>query len=330
MAKPVKMKSIERKIYFYKVTCACDGKSASLDSILDAFIKKLGNNNTNLIGRGLAIPYFDKYHFLDVKQHKTDKNVYRGQFYSLRSTDFPYLFNILDGNRQEITSNEDDTLMEQTHFYCYINKNLIVSEFNFHGARIERMGAYLSTIMQSLYPSKRFSIEILPIIIPDYYKKIINCKSISKIQFKVAEPGLKLLKEQGIINAYDIAAGNIEKGMPYYVDVEISGGKRGAEVPVNNTKAFLRKVIKAIKRAQQIEEGEDAIFRKAKMRGYDAEEYKTIPYDLLDEKLVRVAWVEKISPKTKYVDSNKMFSAISQAYKEKYDLALRYMGDDAE
>ena len=43
------------------------------------------------------------------------------------------------------------------------------------------------------------------------------------------------------------------------------------------------------------------------------------------EKLVQNEWVEKISNRSKYVDSNKMFAAILKAYLEPKDIALKYM-----
>lgn len=329
MAKHPKPMLVERKIYFYKFTCLCNGENALINEVFDAYIQKSDKDSSNLIKRGLAVPYFEKYHYLDMRAHKKDQDVYRGWFYSLRSSDFPYLFNILNGSRQEIASNEDDTLMEQTHFYCYVKQGLIVSEFNFHGARIEHLGRYLSTIMQDVYPSKMYDIEILPIVIPDYYKKIVNCKSISKLQFKVARPGLQLLKEQGIINAYDIASGNFEPNEPFYVDIEISGGKRGGNIPVSDVKSFLSKIVSAIKKSEEIDfvskNRSNPIFTKAKMRGYDTDEFRVIPYDLLDEKLLQVAKVEKVSPKTKYVNSDQMFVAIQDAFREKSDIAMQYM-----
>lgn len=331
MAKPPKVKTVERKIYFYKFTCEVNGTKASITDVFDEYIKKSNKDSSKLIERGLAIPYFEKYHYLDLRKHKSDNNFYRGWFYSLRNSDFPYLFNVLNGNRQEITSNEDDTLMEQTHFCCYIQQGLIVSEFNFHGARIEHLGRYLSSVMHDVFPSKLYTIEILPIIIPDYYKKIVNCKSISKIQFKVAQPGLALLKEKGVIDAYDIASGNFALNEPFYVDIEISGGKRGGDVPVKNVKGFLSKIVEVIKKSEEIElaaaDKDAPIFKKAKMRGYDADEYRVVPYDLLDEKLLQVVKVETISAKTKYVNSDQMFSAIQGAYREKGNTALKYMKD---
>ena len=84
-----------------------------------------------------------------------------------------------------------------------------------------------------------------------------------------------------------------------------------------------------IKKSKEIEleakDGSSPIFSKAKLRGLDSDAGKVIPYDLLDEKLVQNEWVEKISNRSKYVDSNKMFEAILKAYREQKDTALRYM-----
>ena len=321
--------STEGKVYYYKVICKCDEADEPLSNLFDAYLKLYDNNGSNLEDRGLAVPYYDKFHFLEVFQHEYDKNIYQGKFYSLRSTDFPYLFNLLNGNRQEISAGDDDTLMEQTHFCCIVSKNLCVSEFNFHGARIEKLANYLVNIMGQIYPSKNYEVSIDPIIMPDYYTRIANCHSLSKLQFKVAKPGLKMLKDFGIINGYDILADEVDAGTDFYIDIEISGGGKGSHVPVSNLPAFLQKIINMIKKSKEVEleaeDGSDPIFSKAKLRGLDADAGKIIPYDLLDEKLVQTEWVEKVSNRSKYVDSDKMFAAILKAYREQKDTALKYM-----
>lgn len=324
-----KNKSIERKVYYYKVLCKCDGTDIPISSILEHYIRLYDNNGNDLESRGLAIPFYEKYHFLEVAQHEYDKEIYQGKFYSLRSTDFPYLFNLLNGNRQEIAAGDDDTLMEQTHFCCIVSQGLIVSEYNFHGARIERLANYLIDIMRRTMPSKNYEVSIDPIIMPDYYNRIANCRSISKLQFKVAKPGLKMLKDYGIINGYDILKDGVNAGDDFYVDIEISGGGRGSHVPISNISNFLQNIISMIKKAKEDEataqDGSHPIFSKAKLRGLDADAGKIIPYDLLDEKLVQTEWVEKVSNRSKYVDSEKMFAALTKAYLEQKDVALQYM-----
>ena len=327
--KESKNRSVERKVYYYKVTCKCDGTDEPLNKLFDAYIKLYDNNGNNLEARGLAIPFYDKFHFLEVFQHEYDKDIYQGKFYSLRSTDFPYLFNLLNGNRQEIPASDDDTLMEQTHFCYIVDKNLLVSEYNFHGARIERVANYLVGIMEQLQPSKSYVVSIDPIIMPDYYTRIANCRSLSKLQFKVARPGLKMLKDFGIINGYDILSDEVDAGTDFYIDIEVSGGGKGSHVPVSNLPAFLQKIIRMIKSSKEIEakseDGSAPIFSKAKLRGLDLDAGKTIPYDLLDEKLVQNEWVEKVSNRSKYVDSGKMFTAILKAYRDQKETALKYM-----
>lgn len=133
----------------------------------------------------------------------------------------------------------------------------------------------------------------------------------------------------GIINGYDILKDGANAGADFYVDIEISGGGRGAHVPISNIHDFLQNIIKMIKKAKEDEataqDGSHPIFNKAKLRGLDADAGKTIPYDLLDEKLVQTEWVEKVSNRSKYVDSKKMFAALTKAYREQKDVALKYM-----
>ncbi len=323
-----KVAKVSRKIYFYKVVSYLNGEEISLKKIFDIYIKQLGNNYSNLEQRNLAIPHYDKYHFLEVEKHSTDSNIYKGKFYSLRLSDFPYLFNMQDGSRQEISSQDSDTLMEQTHFYCFTNKRLIVSEYNFFGARIEQLATYLKKVMVSLRPSETLEISINPIVIPEYFKKILNCTSISKFQFKVGAPGLKLLKDRKIIDFTDIAKDNIVPQSEFYVDIEISGGNR-KPLKIQNTKNILKRIVDAIRKANDIDrsnpDGNNNIFRKAKVRAYNPDEGKILPYDLLDEKLVHNCYVEKVSNKTKYVNSEIMFDKIMEAYRLKKDDALAYM-----
>ncbi|MCL2772152.1 MAG: hypothetical protein FWD71_02280 [Oscillospiraceae bacterium] len=65
-------------------------------------------------------------------------------------------------------------------------------------------------------------------------------------------------------------------------------------------------MVKNANEANNVKENkENPIFNIAKMRGYDIDEGKIIPYDLLDEKLLHTVWVEKISSRTKYVNPDK-------------------------
>ena len=327
--KPPKIKAIQRKIYFYKATCFLNDAEIKLNEVFNAYIKLLNNDFHDLESRGLATAHFEKYHILDIEKHPLDTDTYKGKFYSLRSTDFPYLFNMQNGDRHEISNNDEDTLMEQTHFYCFTNQRLIASEYNFHGARIERLANHLMRIMSDNYPSKKYDISIQPIVIPEYFEKIANCSSVSKVQFKVAHPGLEILAKHNIIGATDVMKYNIDETSEYYLDIELSGGGRGKQLPLKNTNGFLANIINAIKESNKISEhkpdDKNPVFRKAKLNAYSAEEYKTIPYDLLDEKLVHTGWVDKQSNKSKYVDSDKMFTEILSAYQNQRDEALKYM-----
>ena len=327
--KEMKNSLVERRVYFYKVDCACNGNRIPINNLFDKYIDTYNGICNNIKGSGLVISFYDKFHFLEIVHHQSDNDIYQGRFYSLRSNDFPYLFNLLNGNRQEISAEDDDTLMEQTHFCCIVSKKLIVSEYNFHGARIERLANYLENVMKKIEPSNDYSVNIDPIIIPDYYSRIVNCQSLSKLQFKVANPGLKILKNFGIINGYDVLVDNLDSNTDFYVDIEISGGRKGTHLQFCNISAFLQKLVNMIKIARDTEkdaeDGSSPLFKKARLRGFDTVAGKIIPYDLLDEKLVHTECVAKISDRSKYVDSDDMFSALDRAYQEQRDKALSYM-----
>jgi len=64
-----KKRSVERKIFFYKVTCIVDGKECKINDAFDGYINLLNSNYENLEARNLAIPHFEKFHFLDVFKH---------------------------------------------------------------------------------------------------------------------------------------------------------------------------------------------------------------------------------------------------------------------
>ena len=109
----------------------------------------------------------------------------------------------------------------------------------------------------------------------------------------------------------------------------MSGGGRGKTLPIKETKSFLSKIVSAIKKGNEYDLGksddEGTAFRKAKLKAYNPNEFKLIPYDLLDEKLVHTCYVEKISNKSKYINSDKMYDEIMTAYRNQKDAALRYM-----
>lgn len=46
--KAPKNKSVERKVYYYKVTCKCEGADEPINSLFDAYIKLYDNNGNNL------------------------------------------------------------------------------------------------------------------------------------------------------------------------------------------------------------------------------------------------------------------------------------------
>ena len=46
--KEPKNKSVERKVYYYKVACKCDGTDEPINNLFDSYIKLYDNNGNNL------------------------------------------------------------------------------------------------------------------------------------------------------------------------------------------------------------------------------------------------------------------------------------------
>lgn len=76
--KTIKKRSVERKIFFYKITCNVDGKECKINEIFDSYIELLDSNYENLEARNLAVPYFEKCCFLDISKHPYGKDVHNG------------------------------------------------------------------------------------------------------------------------------------------------------------------------------------------------------------------------------------------------------------
>lgn len=71
--KELRIKSLERKVYYYKVSCKCDGIIEPISNLFDRYIQLYNNDGNDLEERGLVVPFYDKYHFLEISQHEYDK-----------------------------------------------------------------------------------------------------------------------------------------------------------------------------------------------------------------------------------------------------------------
>ena len=313
-----KQKSIMRKLYFYKVICNTKSGDAGLSTILEEYARLHNQDNSNLIERNLAIPIReDKLCFLEL-EHTYGNRIFKGKLHNLRRENFPRVLNTSNGESRKITSKQDDVLLEQTHFIYIPDANIIVGEYNHYGIIIEYLSTYLNKVME-YYDICSHDIHISHIFIPDYFEELARCSSIKKLQFKAPIAGLKLLKDHGIINTYDLLEGSINDASEVTFNLEITADRIGA-IALHDSKKVLGNIINCFRSNKN----ESKCIKKATVVAYNEIVGKNVMYDLLNEKLMQECLVDKITGE-KYVDSKDMYAKLITAYNQKKNTALQYI-----
>lgn len=315
-------KTIDRKIYFYRFLGFDNDIPMNTSEAFHEYYTLLNNDYNNLKERGLIMQAKDMAFFLDI--YKVHKDSMECVFYKLRESDFPYLFNLRNGKKSEISNSENDTLMEQTHFIVYPNINLIVCEFNGNGARIEKLRYYLPKVLNKI--NLGFSIDVL--IMPDVYSKLANAESINSFTFRVGHMGLRSLKKYMNLTLFDDLDNTFSETEPIQIEVTVSGSKK--PLKFNNQKRFTKNIINMIKSLKKDETISQENLSKARFKAKEAIEDKLLPLDLLDEKLLNEVKVQKISPSSKYVDSEEMFRLIAESYNNQTTTALKLISNFGE
>ena len=188
--------TIQRKIFFYRFKFNPIDNYININTLLEQYLNKLklykqNNKFHNLKNSSILIKDSHdrtKSSFIDIT-YMDDKKV-RGIICSLRDSAFPYLFNILNGDKKGIEASIDDNLLETTHFIIYLNEEIIVSEYNYYGIRIEKL-KYL--LRDALNIQKDF-LDIYPILNSLNNKELIENGIVKNIDLSFSYPGLNYLK----------------------------------------------------------------------------------------------------------------------------------------
>lgn len=321
------MAYVEKKIYLYNFTT-----SLSLTGIFDAYNTKLNHDLSRLLERRLIFssPVDNYNYFLDIIDKvpvKTLDNTkaskvnyyYKCILYKLRDKELPYIFNIQTGNKNLINITPKDTIMEQTHFLAFPEINLLVSEYNNNGARIEK----LRSIIDYALDLKSLDFSIDPILKTDNYKQVLASKGIKSLTVKTGHAGIKSLNEVIGLNILDDLNNEYDELTTLELEITISGTPR-KKLSIANLEKRLDSITKVAKNLlgdknnDKIKKGN---ISKLKAKIYD--DNNLVPIDLLEEKLVYIPQVAKVNDRSKYLDSDDMFSKLFEAYNISEDLVDR-------
>lgn len=322
------MDLVTRKVFCYNVH-----SNKSLEDILKTYQQKLGNDYTQLERRGLI--YFsekDRYkYFLDIDMVEAknssslcgvfDKSVYNCILYKLRESDFPYLFDLVTGDKDKINAKLSQALMEQTHFIVIPELNIIVSEFNYQGPKISK---FIDVIRNSLGLSYADGLSITSIFNNKTIEKIRNLKGIKSMTFKAGHQGIRTLSSKMEIGGLDAILGTYSNCEDLEFEITIKGKGRSKQVKQlnDNDEHFLKKALEKlfdfIDRSKVDNINSD--ISKAKVIEFEGE--SNYPIDLLEEHLVQEVTACKLDDRFKYIDSKDMFNQLFKIYNEnKFELS---------
>jgi len=298
----------ERKICFYDVTCKCDQREVSLENLFDKHNEILGENYKDLIQRNLAIPFDDnRFYFLD-KSERNNSHIYAGKFFNLKINDIPSMFNLSKGERKEIGLLEDDTLFDQAHFCYFSDRKMLVSEWDIRGANITRLSFYLSSFMHKI-DGRVYHINMIPVLHPDIYGRMNSLNKITKIEVSASNPGIKYLTARDNSLNDEIIFDDFDNDTPVNFLIEFTAKRKQIE----EAQGFLREKISRLEKLLKNNKVESL-----KVKGTDPETNKMVVLDLLNLRFIHTVNVDKLSVRSKYVVSNKMFDELEKAI-HKYD-----------
>ena len=308
-------KTIEKKIYALKVH-----SNKSIDDTFDKISQKVNNDYSELEDRGLIYTHaIDKFkYFLDVKPKieydKKNENgkltVYNCILYKLREDEFPFLFNIATGEKELIPSTDKNTIMEQTHFIVIPELNVILSEYNSHGARVSNRLLFL--VDKILGPQYSDGFRVDNILDYKTSMNIRNMKKIKKLQFKAGHQGMKTINKYLHIGVLDTISGTFDNSEELEFEITIRGkgkinSKNSKNIELPDLEKFKELCDKILK-----DGGNELDIQKARI--LDPTVNRALPIDLFQEYLISTVTAIKLTNRSKYIDSIDMFKKILEVY----------------
>lgn len=317
--------TLERKLFFYNfnVFKNINAKEIECDlkQLFSQYYKKIDGDYTNLKDRGFiyAPEKDEKMYFLEIKS--INDNHAKCILYSLRNKALPHLFNLLNGQESAITDDTNDALMEQTHFIVYFSDNLIISEYNHFGARIESLRHLLTYVSKTILNGDISRVEISAILIPEEYRNLSDLKKIKSMTFNIGAIGSRLFaKEANLPISFDLENefNNLDD---LKIELTITGSREG--IDFKNKGKILEAISRFIYRKKVSEECDSSDLsrqlNKSIIKANSFDNDKFIPINLLEDKLVKTVIIPKSKKdNSKYLDSDSIFYEIENSYNTLY------------
>ncbi|WP_368240461.1 hypothetical protein [Clostridium paraputrificum] len=307
------MQTVPKKIYAFNFTAERD-----LNSLFNTYIARQGSDLSRLKERGLLYePQTGRYsYFLRleklIKKDKFNNDfiIFKGRIYQIRSTDLPLILNTFTGDTRGLILQNRDSLAEITHFIFIPKLNLILSEYNHTGARIEK----LKSILDYTLNLNSFDMDIKPILRKDNYKTVINCGDLKELSFKVGHLGYKSIDDVIGINMFEDLNSVFSELSDFDIELKFTA-KNKKILHTNDKNSLLSKLSILAKKVMDSKENNtysDENIKKLSLKHYEGK--TSIPLDLLEDKLVQITKITKIDDNYKYVDSDDMFKKLIELY----------------
>ena len=312
MEKIISMPTITRKIYCYNVIS--EGK-ISFKRVLDDYNLILDSDYSDLEKRGLILSKDNYKYFLDIHSidgYSDDKTqeyeIYKCIIYKLRDKDFPYLFNLMSGNKTKLIVDKNDSLMEQTHFIAIPKLNLLLMENNHFGPSINLLSPIISKALGVHYIS---DLKIIPVFNVKTVDKIRRLTEIKSLRIKAGHQGLKTVNKYIKVGLLDTAEETFDSDTELMFDLVIKGKGRSKNINNKKENIFVENILKLKAYIDsQILKKDTTNIEKIQIEEIGGK----YPIDLLEEFLVSDVTVCKLDEKYKYLDSDSMFNQMVLMY----------------
>lgn len=236
------------------------------------------------------------------------ENQIKGTYNKLRY-DFPQLIDITSGNIKNIVREDNDLILDRSHFVYYPQTKILCGEYNHSGARgFMRFQDYLTEVIPQIGGANVNQIVFDPVIAQDTLERLGSVDEIVNIDFKLRAPNIKYLDEIFKFG-YGAALDEITDSFKGSISLKISYENNK---PNFNVGKVIEKLISLVKKS------EHSTSERIKLKSKDSEG-KTDCFDLLKDKIARDIFVNTIDDVSRVVDSNQMYAALIEFYNSNQD-----------